>query len=120
MDYIYLPEADIELQEVNFNDLENINIIREREKDIQKLSSEINKVNEIFSDLGKIIIDQQDNIDTIESNTDDSLKETKKGLYQITRASKNQIKYNKCYLFIFFIIILLIIFILLMCIFTSN
>tara|TARA_B100000900_G_scaffold326138_1_gene286086 strand:+ start:54 stop:410 length:357 start_codon:yes stop_codon:yes gene_type:complete len=109
MDYISLPENDIELKEVYLNEEEFVTVMKQREKDIEKISSDIFKVHEIFSDLGKIVNEQQEDIDNIESQTEQSLLETNKGLQQLNKASKNQIKFNKCYLYVFVIFFIFII-----------
>ena len=105
MDYISLPENDIELKEVYLNEEEFVNVMKQREKDIEKISSDIFKVHEIFSDLGKLVNEQQEDIDKIESQTEQALLETNKGVKHLNKASKNQIKSNKCYLYIFVICI---------------
>lgn len=65
-------------------------IIEERNRDIQKLNSDLIKVNEIFRELAPIIDSQGELINTVHQATHESHEEAKKGLDQVEQASKLQ------------------------------
>jgi t-SNARE complex subunit (syntaxin) len=90
-------------------------IIEEREKDIIETAENVNKINIIFSDLGKLVSEQQENVNDIENQINDAHSNTQNGVYQLERAEKTQRKLNKCYCYLLIVglFILLITFIVL-------
>jgi t-SNARE complex subunit (syntaxin) len=50
----------------------------------------VGQVNEIFRDLAQIVNKQQEDIDTIEQNVEQSHKAAKSGLDQVEKAAKYQ------------------------------
>ena len=46
--------------------------MKSREEDIQQINQKMNKVNEIYKDLGNLVSSQQDQIDGIEDAVADS------------------------------------------------
>ena len=85
MSYIYLPE--MELKTVEYNEQQ---FLQDREREIQTTAEDVIKVNTIFSDLAKLVANQQENIDDIESNINDSFSKTEEGVNQLTIAKRHQ------------------------------
>jgi syntaxin 7 len=65
-------------------------LAEEREREICKIEQEINEINEIFSDLNKLVRGQQEAIDVVESNIETAGMETSKGEEQLPRAALTQ------------------------------
>ena len=59
-----------------------------RESDIEQINQKMNKVNEIYKDLGNIVGGQQDQIDAIEDTMADSNNKAAHGLEQLERANR--------------------------------
>ena len=99
---IDLPENNMmELKEQYYNEDDfNKKLLEEREQDIISISNDINKVNTIFSDLGKSVVEQQENIDDIENNINNSKTNTEDGVHQLEKAFNYQKSCNKCNLYI--------------------
>lgn len=110
MSYIHLPENNMmELKEHRFNDDEfNQKLLEEREEDIINISKNVNMVNTIFSNLSKLVAEQQENIDDIENSIDDSKRNTKDGVNQLEKASNYQKSCNKCNLYILCLMIIIL------------
>ena len=99
----------MELKEQYYDDDEfNKKLLEEREQDIITISNDINMVNTIFSDLGKLVAEQQENIDDIENNINNSKTNTEDGVNQIKKASNYQKSCNKCNLYILFSMIIIL------------
>ena len=58
MSYIYLPE--MELKTVEYDEQQ---FLQDREREIQATAENVIKVNTIFSDLAKLVANQQENIE---------------------------------------------------------
>jgi t-SNARE complex subunit (syntaxin) len=59
--------------------------MQSREEDIQQINQKMNKVNEIYKDLGNLVSSQQDQIDEIEDAVADSNQNAEYGLDQLER-----------------------------------
>ena len=90
-----------------------VKLLEEREQDIIGISNDINMVNTIFSDLGKLVVEQQESIDDIENNINNSKTKTEDGVNQLEKASNYQRSCNKCNLYILFSMIIILIVIIL-------
>ena len=97
MSYIYLPENEMELKTVEYDEQQ---FLQDREREIQATAENVIKVNTIFSDLAKLVANQQENIDDIESNINDSLSKTEEGVNQLTIAKRHQKMRNNCFLYV--------------------
>ena len=72
-------------------------IIKEREQEIVKTANDINTINAIFKDLNQLVVNQQDAVDDIENQINNSLSSTSDGVNQLTHAKNNQrAKNNYC------------------------
>jgi syntaxin 7 len=63
-------------------------IMREREEEIRNINRGMHQVNEIYKDLAHIVGSQQGNIDTIESQMEDSRANAESGLRQVEKANE--------------------------------
>ena len=83
-------------------------IIKEREQEIVKTANDINTINAIFKDLNQLVVNQQDAVDDIENQINNSLSSTSDGVNQLTKAKNNQrAKNNYCLCIICFSIFLI-------------
>jgi hypothetical protein len=62
--------------------------MKSREEDIQQINQKMNKVNEIYKDLGNLVSTQQDQIDEIEDAVAGSNQNAEYGLDQLERANR--------------------------------
>ena len=63
-------------------------IMREREAEIRNINKGMHQVNEIYKDLAHIVGSQQENVDAIESQTEESKANAEQGLKQIEKANE--------------------------------
>ena len=63
----------------------NEGIIAERERDMADIQKSVTEVNEIFKDVARIVHEQQDDIDTIEEQVDESHASAQAGLKEVKR-----------------------------------
>ncbi|KAK6188055.1 hypothetical protein SNE40_004319 [Patella caerulea] len=89
----------------------DLDIIREREQSIKKLETDITDVNQIFKDLGMLIHEQGDVLDSIEANIDSSHINVQEGTQQLSKARNYQSKARrkKCICLIILLVVLIII-----------
>eukprot|EP01104_Vermistella_antarctica_P001622 TRINITY_DN116_c0_g1_i1.p2 TRINITY_DN116_c0_g1~~TRINITY_DN116_c0_g1_i1.p2 ORF type:complete len:170 (+),score=43.28 TRINITY_DN116_c0_g1_i1:490-999(+) len=73
-------------QEREFNEA----LIQEREDGIREIEAAMNEVNEIFRDLGTLVLDQGQMIDNIESHIDTAVEKTGAGVAELRQAEKTQ------------------------------
>ena len=102
----------VECKYILYNDNEyQHHMMGEREKDIVQISSDINKVHAIYSDLGNMVNDQQEQVDDIENQINNAADNTDKGVNQLTKAAKNQRTRSTCcfYILITGVILLVIV-----------
>uniref|UniRef100_F6Y3U3 t-SNARE coiled-coil homology domain-containing protein n=1 Tax=Ciona intestinalis TaxID=7719 RepID=F6Y3U3_CIOIN len=99
----------MQMQEMATHD---ISVLEERERELQKLESDIVDVNIIFKDLAKIVEDQGEMIDSIEANVEAAHERVDKGKSELGQAVKNQKKSRKkkiiCGIILLVLIIILI------------
>ncbi|ESN92639.1 hypothetical protein HELRODRAFT_95955 [Helobdella robusta] len=70
-------------------------IMKEREDALVKLESDISDVNQIFKDLGMLVHEQGDVIDSIEANTESASANVEQGTEQLSQAQKYNTKARK-------------------------
>lgn len=63
-------------------------IMREREEEIRNINRGMHQVNEIYKDLAHIVGSQQEQIDTIETQMEDSKANAEKGLAHVVKANE--------------------------------
>ncbi|XP_036358765.1 syntaxin-7 isoform X1 [Octopus sinensis] len=69
---------------------EDTALILEREERIRQLEGDILDVNEIFRELGTLVHEQGDVIDSIEANVDNGYSRVESGMQQLTKAASHQ------------------------------
>jgi len=62
--------------------------MREREEEIHKINQGMHQVNEIYKDLAHIVGSQQEQIDSIETQMEESRVNAESGLSQVQRANE--------------------------------
>ena len=62
--------------------------MREREDEIRTINRGMHQVNEIYKDLAHIVASQQDQVDAIETQMEDSRANADSGLKQIEKANE--------------------------------
>ncbi|KAL8584643.1 hypothetical protein ACOMHN_002372 [Nucella lapillus] len=70
----------------------DLEMLQEREDAIRKLESDISDVNTIFKDLGMLVHQQGEAIDSIEANIDNAQMSVQEGTTQLSRAMEYQSK----------------------------
>ncbi|XP_051265285.1 syntaxin-7 [Dicentrarchus labrax] len=69
---------------------EDLRLIQERESSIRQLESDITDINDIFKDLGMMVHEQGDMIDSIEANVENADVSVQSGTQQLARAAEYQ------------------------------
>jgi len=89
--------------DINFQD----SLIHEREKEIEIVQGQMIQVNEIFQDLSRLVGDQGEMLDTIQSHIVDASANVETAVEEIKQASKSQQSSRKylCFLAIFFTVV---------------
>uniref|UniRef100_A0A1A7X3R1 Syntaxin-7 n=1 Tax=Iconisemion striatum TaxID=60296 RepID=A0A1A7X3R1_9TELE len=86
--------AQVQAQTEAFND-EDLRLIQERESAIRQLESDITDINDIFKDLGMMVHEQGDMIDSIEANVETADTCVQNASQQLTQAASYQQSYRK-------------------------
>ncbi|TRZ24895.1 hypothetical protein HGM15179_002244 [Zosterops borbonicus] len=81
------PQAQVQDEEITEDDLR---LIEERESSIRQLEADIMDINEIFKDLGMMIHEQGDVIDSIEANVENADVHVQQANQQLSRAANYQ------------------------------
>jgi t-SNARE complex subunit (syntaxin) len=63
-------------------------IMREREEEIRNINRGMHQVNEIYKDLAHIVGSQQESIDAIETQMEESRANAESGLKQVEKANE--------------------------------
>ncbi|XP_010572981.1 PREDICTED: syntaxin-7 isoform X1 [Haliaeetus leucocephalus] len=82
------PQAQVQDEEITEDDLR---LIEERESSIRQLEADIMDINEIFKDLGMMIHEQGDVIDSIEANVENADVHVQQANQQLSRAANYQV-----------------------------
>lgn len=77
--------AQMQLQEDRLHE----EIMREREEEIRNINKGMHTVNEIYKDLAHIVGQQQEHVDQIETQMEDSRANAESGLKQVEKANEN-------------------------------
>ena len=90
-------------------------IMREHEEALHQLEADITDVNQIFKDLGMLVHEQGDVIDSIEANVETAAASVEEGGEQLRQARRSQssARKKKCILITIILVILAIIIIIL-------
>lgn len=66
----------------------NADIMREREEEIRNINRGMHQVNEIYKDLAHIVGSQQEQVDNIETQMEESRVNAESGLQQVEKANE--------------------------------
>jgi syntaxin 7 len=66
----------------------NEQIMREREEEIRNINRGMHQVNEIYKDLAHIVGSQQEHVDSIETQMEESRVNADAGLQQVEKANQ--------------------------------
>lgn len=96
--------------QVDVTDLD-LELMREREEELRKLESDIMDINEIFTDLGLMIREQGEVIDTIESNVETAAANVEEGTNQLHKAHEHRMsaRKKKCIIIVIVSVVIVII-----------
>lgn len=79
-------------QQIQMEEETNIEEMREREKSIRQIESDIVDVNKIFKDLATMIHSQGEVIDSIEANVESATIQITEGADQLSKARMHQVR----------------------------
>nr|BAG57998.1 unnamed protein product [Homo sapiens] len=97
------PQVQVQDEEITEDDLR---LIHERESSIRQLEADIMDINEIFKDLGMMIHEQGDVIDSIEANVENAEVHVQQANQQLSRAADYQRKSRKTLCIIILILVI--------------
>lgn len=80
----YQQQQQLQLMEDRLHE----SIMREREHEIRNINQGMHTVNEIYKDLATIVSEQQEGIDQIETQMEDSKVNAENGLRQVEKANE--------------------------------
>ncbi|XP_054604342.2 syntaxin-7 isoform X1 [Nothobranchius furzeri] len=86
--------SQVQAQTEAFNE-EDLRLIQERESAIRQLESDITDINDIFKDLGMMVHEQGDMIDSIEANVETADNCVQNASQQLTQAASYQQSHRK-------------------------
>ncbi|KAG1938431.1 syntaxin-7-like isoform X1 [Pimephales promelas] len=99
-------QAQTQSYEENFTE-EDLQLIQERESAIRQLESDITNINDIFRDLGMMVHEQGDMIDSIEANVSTAEVHVQSATQNLNRAASYQTSFRKK-IFIFIAILVVV------------
>ncbi|EAX96533.1 syntaxin 16/TLG2-like protein, putative [Trichomonas vaginalis G3] len=85
----------------------NENMLRQRNEELTNLIGMMNQLNQLFADLGTVLVEQGTMLDRIDGKVEEAAEEIKKGNVQLQKADHHQS--SKCFYWYMIIVILLII-----------
>ncbi|KAL4649088.1 syntaxin-7 [Arapaima gigas] len=102
------PQAQVQEDDITEDDLR---LIQERENAIRQLESDITDINDIFKDLGMMVHEQGDMIDSIEANVESADVHVQSGTQQLARAADYQRKSRRkiCILIVILVVVAVVI-----------
>lgn len=100
----------------------DLEMLHEREEAIKKLERDIVDVNQIFKDLGMLVHEQGDALDSIEANVENAQVRVEEGTQQLAKARDYQSKARrkKCFCVVILVVVLLVIGIIIAIVFASK
>ncbi|ESO82383.1 hypothetical protein LOTGIDRAFT_237001 [Lottia gigantea] len=109
--FYHQEERRAELQEQQQVVEDDLALIREREERIRQLESDILDVNEIFRDLGALVSEQGETLDTIEANVERTYGNVEQANSQLSQAAVYQKKARKkkCCLLVILLVVAIVI-----------
>jgi t-SNARE complex subunit (syntaxin) len=107
--------------QIDTSDVE-LELLRERQEALSRLEADITDVNQIFKDLGMLVHEQGDMIDSIEANVESASVNIEQGTEQLRQASNHQSKARKtkCILLTILLVVLAIIIIIIVAVVKTR
>ncbi|CAN9507734.1 unnamed protein product [Ophioblennius macclurei] len=90
----YMSDSQVQAQTEAITE-EDLRLIQERESAIRQLESDITDINDIFKDLGMMVHEQGDLIDSIEANVENADVHVQSATQQLARAADYQRRSRK-------------------------
>lgn len=87
---------------------QNTLLVEEREREIRQIVQSISDLNEIFRDLGAMIVEQGTVLDRIDYNVEQSCIKTEDGLKQLHKAEQYQKKNRKMLVILILLVIIIV------------
>lgn len=87
---------------------QNTLMVEEREREIRQIVQSISDLNEIFRDLGAMIVEQGTVLDRIDYNVEQSCVKTEDGLKQLHKAEQHQKKNRKMLVILVLVVIIVV------------
>lgn len=112
-------KGEMLMVQVDVTDIE-MELMREREEELRKLEADIMDVQEIFRDLGAMIHEQQDVVDSIENNVEATAANVQEGNNQLLEAHQHQMKARKKKCIIIIIVSVVIVVIIIIIVLAST
>ncbi|XP_074472324.1 syntaxin-7 [Sebastes fasciatus] len=106
----FLSDAQVQAQAEAITE-EDLRLIQERETSIRQLESDITNINDIFKDLGMMVHEQGDMIDSIEANVEKADVHVQSATTQLARAADYQRSSRKkiCVLVIVLVVVAVVV-----------
>lgn len=110
-DHLVSPGFSQTRQVLQMEEDVDLELIHEREEAIRKLEGDIKDVNQIFKELGVLVHEQGEGIDSIEANVESAQIQVEAATEQLTiaRQYQNKIRKKKCCLLIAVVVLIAII-----------
>ncbi|CAK5048864.1 unnamed protein product [Meloidogyne enterolobii] len=86
---------DFKLKQTQQQQQQNLEEIKERQQTLSSLEKDIGDINQILTDLSLMVYNQNEVVETIESNIEVAAVEMQQGNLQIAQANEYQIKSRK-------------------------
>ncbi|CAI9560266.1 unnamed protein product [Staurois parvus] len=104
---LYYSESQSQIMQEDDITEDDLRLIEERESAILQLEEDIRGINEIFKDLGMMVHEQGEMIDSIEANVESADVHVQQANQQLSRAAEYQRKSRKkiCILIIVLLIV---------------
>lgn len=94
---IELQDGNMSTQQMQLQEEADLRALQEQEQSIRQLESDISDVNQIFKELGTLVHEQGELVDSIEANVESTGNYVSQGAQQLREAStyKNKIRRKK-------------------------
>ncbi|XP_033340228.1 syntaxin 7 [Megalopta genalis] len=97
-----------QMQQQQMKEEQNLRMLEEQEASIRQLENNISDINKIFKDLGTLVYDQGEVIDSIEASVERTVVSVTEGTSHVRQASiyQNKLRKKKCILVVIGVVIL--------------
>lgn len=97
-----------QMQQQQMKEEQNLRMLEEQEASIRQLENNISDINKIFKDLGTLVYDQGEDIDSIEASVERTVVSVNEATSHVRQASiyQNKLRKKKCILVVVGVVIL--------------